>query len=144
MAWRFLACLPRLKQTSLSADGTPQHSCAPPCRHFKIQTFTVTSSIAGEGENFVLTKDNMPPLKDQVEQKIQQMKDFENIKSHVEMTVTSEGLRIELTESASGTFFDSGSAQLNADGKDLLIALAQELGKLPNKLFIEGHTDSKP
>jgi chemotaxis protein MotB len=99
---------------------------------------------AGAGENFVLTKDDMPKLKDQLEQKIQEMHDFDKLKSHVEMTVTSEGLRIELTESASGTFFDSGSPKLNADGHDLLITLAQELGKLPNKLSIEGHTDSKP
>ena len=99
---------------------------------------------AGAGENFVLSKDNMPKLKDQLQQKIREMKDFEKIKSHVEMTVTSEGLRIELMESASGTFFDSGKPKLNADGQELLITLAQELGKLPNKLSIEGHTDSKP
>lgn len=98
----------------------------------------------GAGENFVITKDDMPKLKDQLEQKIREMKDFEKLKSHVEMTVTSEGLRIELTESAAGTFFDSGKSQLNADGTELLATLAQELGKLPNKLSIEGHTDSKP
>src|ERR1700688_3423039 len=98
----------------------------------------------GAGENFVITKDDMPKLKDQLEQKIREMKDFEKLKSHVEMTVTSEGLRIELTESAAGTFFDSGSPKLNADGRELLVTLAQELGKLPNKLSIEGHTDSKP
>ena len=46
------------------------------------------------------------------------------------------------SESATGTFFDSGSAKLNDDGRELLITLAQELGKLPNKLSIEGHTDS--
>ncbi len=102
------------------------------------------TSLAGAGENFVLTKDNMPKLKDQLEQKIREMRDFDKLKSHVEMTVTSEGLRIEMTESASGTFFDSGSPKLNADGSDMLITLAQELGKLPNKLSIEGHTDSKP
>jgi chemotaxis protein MotB len=102
------------------------------------------STNAGVGENFVLTKDDMPKLKDQLEQKIREMRDFEKLKSHVEMTVTSEGLRIELSESAPGTFFDSGSPKLNTDGHDLLIALAQELSKLPNKLSIEGHTDSKP
>jgi chemotaxis protein MotB len=102
------------------------------------------STQAGAGENFTLTKDNMPKLKDQLEQKIREMQDFEKLKSHVEMTVTSEGLRIELTESAAGTFFDSGSAKLNDDGKELLVTLAQELGKLPNKISMEGHTDSKP
>ena len=72
----------------------------------------------------------------------QQMTDFENLKNHIEMTVTSEGLRIELSESASGTFFDTGSTKLKPDGEQLLVTLAQELGALPNKLSIEGHTDS--
>jgi chemotaxis protein MotB len=75
---------------------------------------------------------------------MKQMTDFEKLKNHIEMTVTAEGLRIELSESAKGTFFDSGSAKLNADGSELLLTLAQELGKLPNKLSIEGHTDSQP
>ena len=99
---------------------------------------------AGASDNFTLTKDDMPKLKDQLEQKIRQMNDFEKLKDHVEMTITGEGLRIELMESASGTFFDSGSPKLNGDGRELLITLAQQLGKLPNKISIEGHTDSKP
>lgn len=99
---------------------------------------------SGSGENFVLTRDNMPKLKDQLQQTIRQMTDFDKLKSQVEMTVTAEGLRIELMEAASGTFFDSGSSKLNKDGSELLGKLAEELGKLPNKLSIEGHTDSKP
>jgi chemotaxis protein MotB len=75
---------------------------------------------------------------------MRQMADFEKLKSHIDMTVTTEGLRIELSEAANGTFFDSGSAQLKPDGAELLITLAQELGQLPNKLSIEGHTDSQP
>jgi chemotaxis protein MotB len=101
------------------------------------------STLAGTGENLILTKDNMPKLKDQLEQKIHEMIDFEKLKNHIEMTVTSEGLRIELMESASGTLFDSGSPKLNADGREVLITLAEEIGKLPNKVSIEGHTDSK-
>lgn len=34
--------------------------------------------------------------------------------------------------------------RINSDGQDLVTKLAQELGKLPNKIAIEGHTDSKP
>jgi len=60
------------------------------------------------------------------------------------MTVTNEGLRTKLTESATGTFFESGSAKMSGDGSDLLKTLAQELGKLPSHGAIEGHTDSKP
>jgi len=104
----------------------------------------VGSNMQGGGENFVVTRDNMSKLKEQLQMAVKQMTDFEKLKSHIEMTVTAEGLRIELSESASGTFFDSGSAKLNADGAALLQTLAQELGQLPNKLSIEGHTDSQP
>ena len=104
----------------------------------------VGSNMSGSGENFTLTRDNMPKLKDQLQQAVRQMADFEKLKSHIEMTVTAEGLRIELSESARGTFFDSGSAKLNSDGGELLAMLAQELGNLPNKISIEGHTDSQP
>jgi chemotaxis protein MotB len=115
--------------------------------YFKDPTGTskkVGSNMAGGGENFVLTRDNMPKLKEQLQQAIRQITDFDKLKNHIEMTVTAEGLRIELSESASGTFFDSGSAQLKADGRDLLVTLAQELGKLSNRVSIEGHTDSNP
>ncbi len=115
--------------------------------YFKDPTGTskkVGSNMLGAGENFVLTKDNMPKLKEQLQMAMRQMTDFDKLKSHIEMTVTGEGLRIELSESASGTFFDSGSPKLNADGRELLVTLAAELGELPNKLSIEGHTDSKP
>ncbi len=104
----------------------------------------IGSNMTGSGENFTLTRDNMPKLKEELQMALKQMVDFEKLKSHIEMTVTSEGLRIELSEAANGTFFDSGSAKLNADGSELLMTLAQELGKLPNKLSIEGHTDSTP
>ena len=60
------------------------------------------------------------------------------------MTITAEGLRIELTEGESGTFFELGSAVPSPSGVELLKALAQEVGKLPNKVSVEGHTDSKP
>jgi chemotaxis protein MotB len=115
--------------------------------YFKDPTGTaknVGSNMQGAGENFALIRDNMPKLKEQLQAAMKQMTDFEKLKSHIDMTVTAEGLRIELSESASGSFFSSGSAKLNSDGAELLITLAQELSGLPNKLSIEGHTDSQP
>jgi flagellar motor protein MotB len=74
--------------------------------------------MQGAGENFVPTRDNMPKLKEQLQTAIQQMTEFEKLKSHIEMTVTTERLRIELSESASGTFFDTGSAKLRQNIHD--------------------------
>jgi chemotaxis protein MotB len=106
-------------------------------------TQTGTTQVAS-GEILIVTKDNMPQLKDQLEKSLEQMSDFDKIKNQIEMTVTAEGLRIELLETASGTFFDTGNPEPNEQGRELLMMLAQELGKLPNKISIEGHTDSKP
>jgi chemotaxis protein MotB len=101
------------------------------------------SDMQGAEENFVITKDSMEDLKEQLEKTIREVPSFEKLKNNIDMTITNEGLRIELTESAAGTFFDSGSAKISGDGGDLLTALAGELGKLPNTLAMEGHTDSK-
>jgi len=114
--------------------------------YFKDPTGTtkqVGSDMRGAGENFTVSKDNMEQLKEQLQKAIKEVPHFEKFKNHIDMTVTNEGLRIELTESEKGTFFDSGSAKMSEDGEELLHALATELGKLPNTLAMEGHTDSK-
>jgi chemotaxis protein MotB len=114
--------------------------------YFKDPTGTakqVGSDMTGAGENFIVTRDNMEQLKEQLQKSIREVPNFDKIKNHIDMTVTNEGLRIELTESETGTFFDSGSPKISADGEDLLAKLAEQLGTLPNKLALEGHTDSK-
>jgi chemotaxis protein MotB len=104
----------------------------------------IGSGMRGASDNFVVSKDNMEQLKQQLQSAMKKVPDFDKLKNHIDMTVTNEGLRIELTESAAGTFFNKGSATFNADGQDLLFALAAELGKLPNTIYVEGHTDAKP
>jgi chemotaxis protein MotB len=104
----------------------------------------VGSSMEGTGENFIVTKDNMCHLKDQLQRAVREVPEFDKFSNHIDMTVTNEGLRIELTESASGTFFQTGSAGISREGGDLLHLLDAELGKLPNKIAMAGHTDSKP
>ena len=114
--------------------------------YFKDPTGTskkVGTTQAGTGDNFTITKDNMPELKAQLQRAIRKMDNFEQLKKQIEITVTAEGLRIELLESAAGTFFDSGSPNPNNQGKELLVMLAHELENLPNAISIEGHTDSK-
>jgi chemotaxis protein MotB len=60
------------------------------------------------------------------------------------MTMTAEGLRIDLLETKRGLFFDTGNPTPTSAGGELLKVLASELVKLPNKIAIEGHTDSTP
>jgi chemotaxis protein MotB len=105
----------------------------------KMMGIDVSSTVATPS----LKKEDMQKLKEEILKSIQQIDPLNKLKSQVEITITSEGLRIELMESAKGTFFELGSAAPTPALKELLGVLAPELGKLPNKISIEGHTDSK-
>lgn len=102
------------------------------------------STKVGTAEALAISKDDMPKLKEALEKAISKVPDFDKIKDQIEMTITPEGLRIELLETETGTFFEVGNSAPSDNGKELLTLLAQELGKLPNHLSVEGHTDSKP
>lgn len=104
------------------------------------------SNMHGAGDGLELRRDDMTNLKDKLEAALKQTPDFQKLSKNVQITVTGEGLRIELIEDekGKGMFFDSGSAKPSEVGKEIIAKLAGELGKLPNNLYIEGHTDSKP
>src|SRR5271170_2542909 len=68
------------------------------------------TDISGTGESLSLTKDDMPKLKEEIERRIHQMNNFDQLKNQIQITVTPEGLRIEMLETESGTFFNLGSA----------------------------------
>ena len=102
------------------------------------------SASAGTGEAVSISKDDMSELKDKLEQAIKKSPELAPLKDYVQMSVTGEGLRVEMLESDKGMFFKSGSAIPSEVGNELLVALTAELAKLPNNVMIEGHTDARP
>jgi chemotaxis protein MotB len=69
---------------------------------------------------------------------------FADIQDRIEITLTDEGLRIELSEAPDDGFFGSGSARMKPETEEILAVIAAELGTLPNHVALEGHTDSVP
>ncbi len=70
--------------------------------------------------------------------------ELKRLEKQIEIQITREGLRIELLEGDSPTFFASGSAQLAPGTERVLALIASELGKLKNPVIVEGHTDARP
>jgi chemotaxis protein MotB len=97
----------------------------------------------GAGVYVALKKEDMRKLKEELLQSIHHVDPLDKLKNQIEITITQEGLRIELMESAKGTFFELGSEKPTPALIDLLKVLAQNIGRLPNHVSIEGHTDSK-
>lgn len=102
------------------------------------------TTMSGTGTVTAAAGDNMQKLKDKLEQEIKAQKELEKLSKQIQITVTTEGLRMELLEDKNGTFYQSGSAALSPSGQKLLALLAAELKTLPNALLIEGHTDATP
>ena len=100
------------------------------------------SGQSGAGEGLAVKQDDLEHLKDDIEQAMKKMPALEQLKDQIAMTVTGEGLRIELLEGEQATFFESGRPAPSGNGEKMLILLAEQLGRLPNTLLIEGHTDA--
>ena len=93
----------------------------------------VGSDMQGAGESFSVSKDNMAQLKEELQKTMRQVPNFDKLKNHIDMTITSEGLRIELLESATSTFFDSGNAGPEHGWPGHSAGLSKELGDSPEQ-----------
>lgn len=82
-------------------------------------------------------------LKKEVQKLLAERPEMEKILSSIKIEMTKEGLRIELIESSESLFFEVGSSKLKKEALELLTKLATEIGKLPNNVEVEGHTDSR-
>ncbi|MGC2399110.1 MAG: flagellar motor protein MotB [Acidobacteriaceae bacterium] len=102
------------------------------------------SAMGGAGNAAPVKKEDMAKLKQDLMKAMEKMAGFDKLKKQIELTLTPEGLQIEMMESPQGTFFENGKAQPTEIMQNLLKVLSVEIGKLPNQITIEGHTDSKP
>jgi len=99
---------------------------------------------AGIGETLTVNRKDLDNLKDKLEQAMKQIPELQHLENQVRMTITAEGLRIDLLETERGLFFEKGNPKPSQAGTEIVEVLASELKKLPNKVAIEGHTDSTP
>ena len=91
-----------------------------------------------------LRRDQLNQVAQRLREKIDAIPELKGLSDKVEIEVTSEGLRIQLIEDPKGVFFQTGSSLLSGHGREIMALLGHELGALPNRVRIEGHTDSRP
>lgn len=89
-------------------------------------------------------KQEMEKVKNDLEKALMSLPNFQTIKQYVLIGVSDEGVRMELIENAKGMFFANGSAAPTKEGSAVISAVSGVVAKLPNRVVIEGHTDSVP
>ena len=102
------------------------------------------SSRAGVSDGIPLERTDMAKLKQRLLASAQTLPNFSRLKKQIEISASPDGLRIELMEEQGGTFFESGSAKPTPALREFLTLIAKELGRMPNRLSVEGHTDARP
>jgi chemotaxis protein MotB len=106
-------------------------------------TRTLGAGPAGSGEGLTRERRTLGDLQRQIEQAMRGIPEFQKMSGNVLVSVTGEGLRIDLLETDLGMFFVTGKAAPTAAGQRLLETLGRELGRMPNRIVVEGHTDAR-
>jgi chemotaxis protein MotB len=101
------------------------------------------TTVVGSNKSISIDQKNVQKLKEEIEKAILKQTDLSKLSKQIVITITSEGLKIDLIEDKGGTFFQSGSPNLSPSGVELLNMLSGQLKVLPNKLLIEGYTDAQ-
>ncbi|HLL13249.1 MAG TPA: flagellar motor protein MotB [Rubrivivax sp.] len=83
-------------------------------------------------------------LKQKIEQKMAGNSRLAGISSQLKLEMTSEGLRLQIVDEAGKPMFASGSPTVQPNMRELLRIVGSVLASVPNRLTLEGHTDSMP
>ena len=104
----------------------------------------LTTGPPETAEEVVVRHEKIEDIQKRIEQALQQMPEFQKLRDNIRFSASNEGLRIDLVETEQGMFFLTGSPLPTGTGERLLAVLAGEIGKMPNTVVIEGHTDARP
>ena len=83
-------------------------------------------------------------LKKKVEDALSASPKLAAMKSQIRLDMTRDGLRIQIVDEQNRPMFDSGSAIVKPYMRKLLREIGHVLSDVPNRITLEGHTDSQP
>lgn len=95
-------------------------------------------------EDFKMQVVSSDQIKKDLEKSINQNPNLSQYKSALNIKVTNQGLKIELTDLKNKPMFSNGKTDFAEYAKTILDWLAPTLNKYPNRVMVVGHTDSKP
>ncbi len=97
-----------------------------------------------KAEQRKLEMERLRALKDKVEDVLASNPKLAAMKSQIRLDMVRDGLRIQIVDENGRPMFDSGSAFVKPYMRELLANIGSVLAEVPNRLTLEGHTDSTP
>lgn len=79
----------------------------------------------------------------ELQNKLQENTRLEPYMDQISLSITQDGLRIQISDAENRPMFASGSAKLQRHFEDILYMMAGSIQAVPNKISIGGHTDAR-
>jgi len=89
-------------------------------------------------------QERLEMLLQELQTKINENPQLAKFKDQILFEITQDGLRIQIMDAENRPMFDIGSARLKPYFEDILLAMADTIKAVPNKVSISGHTDATP
>ena len=123
-----------------SPDRTLNAEIEPPLQESE------SSLDAEQAQTFAeqLEKQRLELLLQELQNKIEEDPDLTRYMDQILFEITQDGLRIQIMDAENRPMFALGSARLQPYFEDILLAMADVIQTMPNKISISGHTDAKP
>ncbi len=90
------------------------------------------------------TRDALSRAAQRLRANLEALPSFQALGRHVDLSVSDDGLRVDLVEQGGASFFDRGGSTLSREGGEIVRAIGRELAALGSDLVVEGHTDAVP
>lgn len=91
-----------------------------------------------------IERERLELLLQELQNKVNENPQLQRFKDQILFEITQDGLRIQIMDAANRPMFDLGSARLQPYFEDILLAMADTIKAVPNKISVSGHTDAKP
>jgi chemotaxis protein MotB len=94
----------------------------------------------GEG---IIQAPSMETLHANIQEGLSVLKESLNVTDQVPITITADGLLIEMIDKEKQAFFEVNSANVKPIMRKILSLIAKEIKAAPNLLIVAGHTDAR-
>lgn len=91
----------------------------------------------------IIQAPSMSVLHAQIKEHLAGLKDLINLADQVPISITADGLLIEMIDKEKQAFFEVNSANVKPIMRRILAVIAKEIKDTPNQLIVAGHTDAR-
>ena len=127
-----------------SPEMSPDQTLNPEIKSTPTPDNVPIESDTAEAKAEALEKERLQLLLQELQNKVNENPQLQKFKDQILIDITTDGLRIQITDADNRPMFDLGSARLKPYFEDILLAMADTIKAVPNKISVSGHTDAKP